>query len=60
MLRKLFAGFSRVRQFSELETLNTYLSANRYPYVMVYFIAKWNPACRVADEHVNLIAENFT
>ena len=27
---------------------------------MVYFTAKWNPACKITDEHINLISNNYS
>jgi thiol-disulfide isomerase/thioredoxin len=26
---------------------------------MVYFTARWNPACKIADEHVELVANRY-
>ena len=59
MLRRLTHSFTRIKQYTELEVFNKYLELNRYPYVMVYFTAKWNPACKIAEDHVSLIAQRF-
>lgn len=45
----MISRFSTIKQFTELQVLNKYLEANKYPYVLVYFTAKWNPACKIAD-----------
>ena len=47
MIRKLISSFGSIKQFTELGTLNKYLELNKYPYLMVYFTAKWNPACKI-------------
>ena len=26
---------------------------------MVYFTARWNPACKITDEHINLVADQY-
>lgn len=49
MIRRLVGGFGTIKQFTELEVLNKYLAINKYPFSMVYFTAKWNPACKVTD-----------
>jgi thioredoxin-like negative regulator of GroEL len=27
--------------------------------VLVYFTAKWNPACSITDEHINMLAKSY-
>lgn len=39
--------------------MNKYLELNKYPFVMVYFTARWNPACKISDEHIQLIANQY-
>ncbi len=56
MIKTLMTKFGSIKAFSELELLNKYLAVNQYPYVMVYFTAKWNPACALTDEHVKILA----
>lgn len=62
MLKSLAAGraaFGAIKQFTELNLLTHYLASNRLPFVIVYFTAKWNPYCRITDEHVNELAASF-
>jgi thiol-disulfide isomerase/thioredoxin len=62
MLRTLGAvrcTFAAIKQFTELPLLSHYLASNKFPFVVVYFTAKWNPYCRITDEHVHELANNF-
>lgn len=59
MIRTLAKQFGTIKQFADLEILNKYLEVHKYPYVLVYFTAKWNPACKITDEHVNLISNSY-
>lgn len=60
MLRALVGRFSTIKQFTELDHLNHYLASNKYPYLIVYFTAKWNPYCKITDEHINELATSFS
>lgn len=59
LLRRLLGNFGTIKQFNELQVLNKYLEINKYPYVLVYFTAKWNPACKITDEHISLVSNRF-
>jgi thiol-disulfide isomerase/thioredoxin len=56
MIKRIFSTFGTVNRFVELDPLNHYLAGNRFPFVIVYFTAKWNPYCKITDEHINEIA----
>lgn len=45
--------------FTALEEMNHHLEHHKYPYLLVYFTAKWNPVCKVSDQHVNEIRLAF-
>ncbi len=62
MLRAIGAircTFATIKQFTEMPLLSHYLASNKFPFVIVYFTAKWNPYCRITDEHVRELASNF-
>lgn len=59
LLRRLLSSFGTIKQFTELQVLNKYLEVNHFPYVLVYFTAKWNPACKITDEHMSLVSNRF-
>lgn len=41
--------FGAIKQFTELNLMNHYLASNKFPFLIVYFTAKWNPYCRITD-----------
>jgi thiol-disulfide isomerase/thioredoxin len=64
MLNKLSVGtirysFTAIKHFNELPLMSHYLASNKFPFVIVYFTAKWNPYCRITDEHIRELAENY-
>ena len=52
-------GFGTIQKFTELSVLSKYLEINKYTCVLVYFTAKWNPACKITDEHIDLVSNQF-
>ena len=48
--------YSNLKSFDNLEQLNHYLAANKFPHTLVYFRANWNPNCTLTDQHVNKLA----
>lgn len=52
MLTALKRGFSTSRSFDNLDLMNHYLAASRFPLLLIYFRAKWNPNCLLADQHI--------
>ena len=59
MLKRVIQNFSKIKSFNYIGVMNTYLSLKKPPYLMVYFVAKWNPACKMADEDVKYVSEKY-
>lgn len=59
MLRAARLSFGTIKQFTELNLLTHYLASNRFPFLIVYFTAKWNPYCKITDEHITELANTF-
>ena len=51
MMRKIAScmRFATLKRFAELDLMNHYLASNKFPFVIVYFTAKWNPYCKITD-----------
>lgn len=57
MFRSVLKRFySNLKSFENLEELNHYLAANKFPHTLVYFRANWNPNCTLTDQHINKLA----
>lgn len=48
--------YSNIRSFENLELLNSFLLTNKFPHLLVYFRAAWNPQCVESDKHIQHMA----